>query len=84
MKSKVARRFQVTIPEEVRDETNLRVGDLVDVRSQDGKVIIEKIGGEWEEVMKDTKGAWRNHPAFKGLKEATDVVDWMRKKKRDR
>ncbi|MCS4540432.1 MAG: AbrB/MazE/SpoVT family DNA-binding domain-containing protein, partial [Thaumarchaeota archaeon] len=35
MRVKVARRYQITIPEEVRDEVGISIGDAVDVRCQD-------------------------------------------------
>ncbi len=37
MQAKVARRYQVTIPEEVREKARISVGDTVDVRYEDGK-----------------------------------------------
>ena len=81
MKVKVARRYQITIPEQVRDETGINIGDTVDVRSQDGKVIIEKIGRDWEAVMNETRGSWKAHPAFKSMKDAVEIVDWLRQKR---
>lgn len=84
MRARVARRYQVTIPEEVRDEARLKVGDTVDVRSQDGRVIIEKIGGNWEAIMNETRGMWKAHPAFKDMKDAVETVDWLRQKNRNR
>jgi AbrB family looped-hinge helix DNA binding protein len=44
LRFKVARRYQITIPERVRDNMGRNIGDTVDVTSQDGKVTIEKIG----------------------------------------
>ena len=82
MKVKVARRYQITIPEQVRDETGINIGDTVDVRSQDGKVIIEKMGRNWETVMSETRGSWKSHTAFKDMKDAVEIVDWLRQKKR--
>lgn len=82
MKIKVARRYQITIPEQVRDETGINIGDTVDVRSQGGKVIIEKIGRNWEAVMSETRGSWKTHPVFKDMRNAVEIVDWLRQKKR--
>ena len=84
MKVKVARRHQITIPEEVRAEVGINVGDTVDVRSQDGKVIVEKMGRNWESVMDETKGAWKAHPVFKEMKDSIEIVDWLRQKTRKR
>ncbi len=80
----MARRYQITIPEEVRDDTGINIGDTVDVRSQDGKVIIEKIGRNWEAIMSETRGTWKNHPAFKDMKDAVEIVDWLRQKSKKR
>ena len=82
MRVKVARRYQVTIPEEVREELGINIGDIVDVRSQDGKVVVEKLGKNWESVMEETKGAWKTHPIFKDMKDSIEIVDWLRQKKR--
>jgi AbrB family looped-hinge helix DNA binding protein len=79
---KVARRYQITIPEQVRDEAGISIGDTLDVRSQDGKVIIEKLGKDWQAVMDETRGSWRAHPAFKGMKDSGEVVNWLRQKQK--
>ncbi len=42
LRVKVARRYQITIPEEVRGDAGINIGDTLDVRSQDRKVVIEK------------------------------------------
>ena len=84
MRAKVARRYQVTIPEEVREEVGINVGDTVDVRSQGGKVVIEKIGRNWDEVMRETRGAWKDHPAFAGMKDSVEITHWLRDKGRRR
>lgn len=80
MRAKVARRFQVTIPEEVREEVGINVGDVVEVSSQDGRVVIEKVGRNWEEVMRETRGVWRSHPVFAGMRDSVEITHWLRKK----
>lgn len=77
----MARRYQITIPEEVREEVGINVGDLVDVSSHDGKVVIEKLGRNWDEVMSQTKGAWRSHPSFAGMKDSVEITHWLRNKR---
>ena len=81
MKAKVARRYQITIPEEVREEVGINVGDLVDVRSHGGKVVIEKMGRNWDEVMRETRGTWKSHPAFVGMKDSVEITRWLRNKR---
>ena len=78
MKAKVARRYQVTIPEQVREEVGINVGDTVDVSSHEGRVVIEKLGRNWEEVMRETRGSWGSHPAFAGMKDAVEITHWLR------
>ena len=84
MKAKVARRYQITIPEEVREEVGINVGDVVDVTSHGGKVVIEKVGGNWDEVMGETKGAWKSHPAFADMKDSIEITHWLRNKRAKR
>lgn len=77
----MARRHQITIPEEVREEVGINVGDEVDVRSEDGRVVVEKAVGNWESVMKETRGIWRRHPIFKDMKDSIEIVNWLRRKR---
>lgn len=80
----MARRYQITIPEEVRVEVGINIGDAVDVRSQDGKVVVEKLGKSWESVMEETRGVWKGHPIFKDMKDSIEIVNWLRQKSKKR
>jgi len=40
---KVTRNFQVTIPAEIRSALGIREGDLLEVRLEGNKIIIEKV-----------------------------------------
>ena len=84
MKAKVAKRYQITIPEEVREELGISVGDIVDVRSHEGKVVIEKFGRNWDELMDATKGTWKAHPAFVGMKDSVEITHWLRNRRAKR
>jgi len=75
---KVARRYQVTIPEEVRAKAKISVGDDVDVRYEDGKILLEKLEDNWEKVMKETEGSWAAHPVFGKMKNSVEIVHWLR------
>ena len=77
---KVARRYQITIPEEIRGKAKINVGDTVDVTYKDGNIRVEKVDEGWENVMKATHGAWREHPCFKDMDNAVEIVNWMRGK----
>lgn len=39
-----------------------------------------KIDENWKKVMKETKGAWCEHPVFKEMDDAVEIVNWMRGK----
>jgi hypothetical protein len=54
---------------------------VVDVSSHEGKVVIEKVGKSWDEVMAKTKGAWRSHPVFSGMKDSVEITRWLRNKR---
>jgi AbrB family looped-hinge helix DNA binding protein len=81
MKTKVARRHQITIPEEIRKRAKISVGDVLEISYERGIIQVEKIDENWDKVMKETKGAWRKHPVFKKMEDAVKIVDWMRGKK---
>jgi AbrB family looped-hinge helix DNA binding protein len=82
MRVKVARRYQITLPEEVRKELRLNVGDSVEVRSEGRRAVVEKIERNWALVMKETRGAWSDHPIFKGMKDSIEIVNWLRQRKK--
>ena len=81
MEVKIARRYQVTIPQEVREKMDLSVGDIVEVRYDEGRIIIEKVLARWEDVMMETLGSWKNHPVFGKMKNSIEIVHWLRGKK---
>lgn len=78
MQVKVARRYQVTIPEDVREKANISVGDAVDVRFEKGRIILERLEGGWEKVMEETAGSWARHPVFGKMKNSVEIVHWLR------
>jgi len=80
MEAKIARRHQITIPEEIRKKAMINIGDTVEISYEHGKLVIEKIDGSWEKVMKETRGAWSEHPVFKEMDDAVEIVNWMRGK----
>ncbi|MCZ7380211.1 MAG: AbrB/MazE/SpoVT family DNA-binding domain-containing protein [Candidatus Methanoperedens sp.] len=80
MKTKVARRHQITIPGEIRKRARISVGDTLEISYAHGKVMVEKIDENWKKVMKETRGAWRKHPVFKDMDNSVEIVNWMRGK----
>ncbi|RJS69286.1 AbrB/MazE/SpoVT family DNA-binding domain-containing protein [ANME-2 cluster archaeon] len=80
MRAIVAQRHQIAIPEEICKKSKIAIGDTVDISYERGKLLIEKIDESWEKVMKETKGAWSEHPVFKEMDDAIEIVNWMRGK----
>ena len=31
--------------------------------------------------MEETRGAWKTHPSFKEMKDAAEIVEWLKQKK---
>ena len=59
---KVTRKYQVTIPKEVREELGIKIGDEVEfVRNERGEFVIKKLERKkrYLEVLKDAVGALR-------------------------
>ena len=80
MKVKVTRYYQITIPEDIRKKAKIGIGDTVDVAYKDGMIRVEKIDEDWDSVMNTTKGVWCEHPQFKDMDDAVEIMDWMREK----
>jgi AbrB family looped-hinge helix DNA binding protein len=78
LKVKVGHRYRVTIPEDVREKAKISVGDDVDVRYEDGKILLEKLGDNWEKIMAETEGSWAKHPVFGKMKNSVEIVQWLR------
>jgi len=68
----------VTIPDEVAREQGLKPGELVRVRYEDGKVLLERLEDDWERVMKESEGAWAHHPVLGKMKNSVEIVHWLR------
>jgi len=68
---KVTRKYQVTIPQEVRRKVGVSVGDQLLVREEERKIIlekpvdIEKLAGSWDHVestekfMNEVRELWK-------------------------
>ena len=80
MRTRVAQRRQITIPDEICRKSKILTGDIVEISYEHGKLLIEKVDESWENVMKETKGAWSEHPIFKEMDDAVEIVNWMRGK----
>jgi len=70
-KVKVTRKYQVTIPEEVRRKTGLRIGDELIVSEAEEKIVMERLieignlAGSWSHIestetfMEEARGLWK-------------------------
>jgi len=68
---KVTRKYQVTIPEEVRHKIGVMIGDELLVREEGEKIVLErpidleKLAGSWshiestERFMEEARGLWK-------------------------
>jgi len=52
----------------------------MEVSYEHGKLSIEKIDENWKTVMEETRGAWSEHPVFKEMDDAVEIVNWIRGK----
>jgi len=70
-KVKVTRKYQVTIPEEVRHKIGVTIGDELLVREEEEKIVLErpidleKLAGSWSHIestdrfMEEVRGLWK-------------------------
>ena len=42
------------------------------------------MGSDWDEVMSETKGIWKPHPAFVNMKDSIEMTHWLRNKRAKR
>lgn len=71
LKVKVTRKFQITIPLEIRKKMDVKIGDELIVKEEDGKIILTKppslkeLAGAWEHIestedfMDDVRRMWK-------------------------
>ena len=53
--SKITRNFQITLPRDVREQKNLKVGDMVVFEVEDDRVGIVKLE---KDILSQTAGLW--------------------------
>jgi len=77
LKSRVTRKFQVTIPKEVREALGINVGDTVLWEIGEGGVaILRKV--EAKGNPEEFRGAWKEHPLLKRFKNSVEATRWLR------
>lgn len=71
MKVKVTRKFQITIPLEIRKKIDVKIGDELIVKEEEGKIVfikspsLKELAGAWEHIestedfMDDARRMWK-------------------------
>jgi len=76
--SKISRKGQITIPKEIREKMGLKAGDKVIFESlAKGILIRKKEGSNYQKILDDIIGIWKDHPLFKD-KTVGEVIENMR------
>ncbi|HUY00516.1 MAG TPA: AbrB/MazE/SpoVT family DNA-binding domain-containing protein [Candidatus Deferrimicrobium sp.] len=52
---KISKKGQIVIPKEIRKKINIKPGDAIIFKVQDGKVILEKIQEKMKDILKESK-----------------------------
>jgi AbrB family looped-hinge helix DNA binding protein len=84
---KVREKYQITIPEDVREKVSLEIGERVEVDAKDGQIVIRPVieipkdqawfwTKEWQEGVRKAKDDYRKGKAksYKSVKEAKKAV----------
>ena len=58
--TKVTRKYQITIPKEVRKKVHVDVGDRLEVTEKDEMIILKKVGKK--RSLTDFAGCWKGYP----------------------
>ena len=58
--TKVTRKYQVTIPKEVRKKLGVEVGDELKVMEKDELIILKKVGKK--KSLMEFAGCWKGYP----------------------
>ncbi|MBD3204133.1 AbrB/MazE/SpoVT family DNA-binding domain-containing protein [Candidatus Woesearchaeota archaeon] len=69
----VTRNYQITIPKDIREQLNIRIGDRMITRKENDKIIVEKVK---DSPVDKAFGIWKN----KFRKTSIEIVDRMRNK----
>ncbi len=56
--TKITRNYQITLPADVREVINLKIGDKLLCEEEEGKIIIKKV--EKKAIVEQTSGAWKS------------------------
>ncbi len=52
---KIGKKGQIVIPKEIREKYNIKPGDIIIFKIQDGKLILEKIQEKMKDILKASK-----------------------------
>lgn len=56
---KVTRKYQITIPKEVREKVSVQIGDEIKIMEQGELIILKKVR---KRTLLDLAGCWRGYP----------------------
>ena len=77
LESKVTRKFQVTIPREIREALGINIGDkVVWELGENGVAILKR--AEVRKSLDEFRGIWRKHPLIKKFKDSVRATRWLR------
>ncbi len=51
----VTKKFQITIPQDIREKEGIHIGDKVSITYEDDKIVIKKVSGS---LVEDASGTW--------------------------
>ena len=89
---KVKNKYQIVIPEDVREKLHLEVGDMLEVEEKNGKLIIKPVmvvdksqayfwSPEWQKKEREADEDIRRGRLTGPFKGAEELIDHLRKKK---
>ncbi len=74
--AKLTRKYQITIPSEVRRELNLNAGDLVYLAVEDGQAILRGLLGSWTESYHGLGAElWRQEGGWQAIEREREAWD---------
>ena len=78
--SKITRNYQISIPKDARKSLGLRIGDVVIVKTEDKRIVIEPI--REKNIIDETFGLWGKSrvPGWKIVKKMRKEAEKRRKR----
>ena len=85
---KVKNKYQIVIPEAIRNKVKVEIGDTLEIEEKDGVLLVKPVmviekaqayfwTKEWQEKEKEAEKAKRKK-RFRDFKRADEAVKWLR------